>query len=74
MRRGNDCLPGTAPRPFPAEASVDEAVGLIRAYKIRRLPVVADGVAAGILSLGDLAEYEEPGSVLGDISAGEPNN
>jgi CBS domain-containing protein len=57
-----------------AEAPVDEAVGLMRAYKIRRLPVVADGVAVGILSLGDLAEYEEPGSVLGDISAAEPNN
>jgi len=38
------------------------------------LPVVADGGAVGILSLGDLAEYEKPRSISGGISPAEPVN
>lgn len=55
-------------------SSVQEAIELMRRHDIRRLPVVESGRPIGILSLGDLAVSREPGSVLADISAGEPNN
>jgi signal-transduction protein with cAMP-binding, CBS, and nucleotidyltransferase domain len=55
------------------EASVDDAVRLMRERAIRRLPVVEDGRPVGIVSLGDLAVEREPDSTLADISASEPN-
>jgi CBS domain-containing protein len=55
-------------------SSVQEAIELMRRHDIRRLPVVESGRPIGILSLGDLAVSREPGSVLADISAGQPNN
>jgi CBS domain-containing protein len=56
----------------PAEP-VERAVELMRRYAVRRLPVVEDGMPVGIVSLGDLAVERDPGSVLGEISAAEPN-
>ncbi len=53
--------------------TVDNAVNLMRKKGIRRIPVMEDGRALGILSLGDLAVEREPGSVLGKISAQEAN-
>jgi CBS domain-containing protein len=53
--------------------SVEEAVRLMRAHTIRRLPVVEGGQAVGIVSLGDLAVERDPGSVLGEISGAPPN-
>jgi CBS domain-containing protein len=38
-----------------AHDSVEDAVQLMRDHALRRLPVVEDGRAVGILSLGDLA-------------------
>jgi CBS domain-containing protein len=55
------------------DASVEEAVELMRQRAVRRLPVVEDGRPVGIVSLGDLAVEEDPGSALADISAAEPN-
>jgi CBS domain-containing protein len=50
------------------------AVQMMRIRSVRRLPVVEDGVKpVGILSLGDLALRLDPSSVLGDISAAQPN-
>ena len=53
--------------------TIDSAVQLMREKHIRRLPVVEGGKPVGIVSIGDLAVEREPGSVLGDISAAEPN-
>lgn len=53
---------------------VEQAVTLMRSRALRRLPVVEDGRPIGIVSLGDLAVERDPGSVLGRISAAEPNN
>jgi CBS domain-containing protein len=53
--------------------SVETAVHLMREKAIRRLPVVENGQAVGILSLGDLATEQEPDSPLADISAAPPN-
>ena len=52
---------------------VDHAVRLMRDKAIRRIPVVKNGRAIGILSLGDLALERDPFSALGAISAASPN-
>jgi len=53
---------------------VDHAVRLMRDKAIRRIPVVKNGKAVGILSLGDLALERDPFSALGAISAASPNS
>ncbi|MFI1721474.1 CBS domain-containing protein [Streptomyces sp. NPDC020489] len=50
------------------------AAALMRAHAVRRLPVVEDGLPVGMVSLGDLAEAESPGSVLADISRAAPDH
>jgi CBS domain-containing protein len=53
---------------------IDAAAGLMRDAAVRRVPVVDDGRVVGIVSLGDLARREDPGSVLSDISDDPPND
>jgi CBS domain-containing protein len=55
------------------EASVDDALRLMREKDIRRLPVASNGTPLGIVSLGDLAVEREPDSTLADISAASPD-
>ncbi|MDP4511254.1 CBS domain-containing protein [Nonomuraea turcica] len=55
------------------DTSIDQAVQLMRSHAVRRLPVVEDGRAVGIVSLGDLALERDPNSALADISAAEGN-
>jgi CBS domain-containing protein len=55
------------------EATVDDALRLMREKDIRRLPVSKHGRPVGILSLGDLAVEREPDSTLADISAASPD-
>ena len=55
------------------EASVDDALSLMREKDIRRLPVAKNGRPVGIVSLGDLAVEREPDSTLADISAASPD-
>ncbi len=52
--------------------SVEDAIRAMRDQDVRRLPVVEDGDAVGIVSLGDLAVDRDPESVLADISAAPP--
>jgi CBS domain-containing protein len=54
--------------------SIDDAVQVMRANALRRLPIREDGHVVGIVSLGDLAMDRDPRSVLADISAMPPNN
>jgi CBS domain-containing protein len=56
------------------DQDIDEAVRLMREHDVRRLPVVQDGRAVGIVSLGDLAQERDPDSALADISAAPANN
>jgi CBS domain-containing protein len=56
------------------EDRLQYAVELMRDKAIRRVPVVKDGIAVGIVSLGDLALERDPNSALGTISAAAPNN
>src|SRR5918996_2872751 len=53
--------------------SVEHAMRLMRTHAIRRLPVVEEGKAVGIVSLGDLAVERDPNSVLGEISGAPPD-
>jgi len=55
------------------DTSLDQAVHLMRTKAIRRLPVVEDGHAVGILSLGDLALEKDGQSALSDISSAPSN-
>lgn len=57
-----------------ADASVDDAMELMRKRAIRRLPVMDGGAPVGIVSLGDLAEGRDPDSALGRISAAPANH
>src|SRR4051794_37395394 len=53
--------------------SVDDAIRLMSERALRRVPVVVDGEAVGIVSLGDLAVDRDQQSVLGQISSAPPN-
>ena len=50
-------------------SSVQDAIDLMTANALRRVPIVDGGRAIGIVSLGDLAEDRDPESALGRISA-----
>ena len=55
-------------------SSIDDAARIMGDQSLRRVPVVDDGRAVGIVTIGDLAIEREPDSVLGDISAAAPNS
>ncbi len=55
------------------ESPVGAAIAMMKEKAIRRVPVVKDGHAVGIVSLGDLAADREPKSALGKISEAPPN-
>ena len=56
------------------EDDVHNAVEIMKKKAIRRIPVVdGGGKPVGIVSLGDLAQAEDPGSALGGISQAPPN-
>ncbi|MBC3983368.1 CBS domain-containing protein [Streptomyces sp. AC536] len=56
------------------DTTVAEAVYLMRRYAVRRLPVVEDGQPLGMVSMGDLAEQDDPGSALADVSRAAPTD
>jgi CBS domain-containing protein len=53
--------------------TVHDAVRLMRARDVRRLPVVENGRAIGIVSLGDISVETAPSSLLADISTASPD-
>ena len=53
--------------------SIEQAIQLMRQRAVRRLPVVENDRAVGILSIGDLAIERDSDSALADISAAEGN-
>lgn len=55
------------------DSNVGAAIAMMKEKAIRRVPVVKDGLAVGIVSLGDLAAEREPKSALGKISEAPPN-
>jgi CBS domain-containing protein len=57
-----------------ADDTVSSVVRLLRDRAIRRVPVMEDGHAVGIISLGDLARELDPESALAEISAAPAND
>jgi CBS domain-containing protein len=55
------------------DTPLDQAVQLLRSKGVRRLPVVQQGHAVGIVSLGDLAIERDQDSALADVSAARGN-
>jgi CBS domain-containing protein len=55
------------------DASLGDAIQLMRDNKVRRLPVVENDEPVGIVSLGDLAIEADDDSALKEISAAEQN-
>lgn len=68
---GDVCSP--AEHTVTPDASVADAVSMMRKAAVRRLPVVEHGEPVGIVSLGDLAMERDEKSALADISAAKPN-
>jgi len=56
-------------RTLTPDSTVEEAIEIIRADDVRRIPVVQDGRPVGIVSIGDLAIERDEDSALADISA-----
>jgi CBS domain-containing protein len=57
----------------PPTATVRGALNLMKDLNVRRLPVVEDDRAIGVVSLGDLSNQAGAGSALADISAASPD-
>jgi len=53
--------------------AVSAAVVLMRDRAVRRLPVVEDGRLVGMVTIGDIAEDQDPDSALADISRAVPD-
>jgi CBS domain-containing protein len=60
-------------RTLTPDASVDDAIRILREDDVRRVPVVQDGRPVGIVSIGDLAIARDEHSALADISSASPN-
>ena len=57
----------------PPTATVRGALNQMKDLNVRRLPVVEDDRAIGVVSLGDLSSEAGAGSALADISAASPD-
>ena len=55
------------------DTSIEQAVAIMRDKAVRRLPVVENDQAVGIVSIGDLAMERDEQSALADISAAPGN-
>jgi CBS domain-containing protein len=63
-----------APITVSPTATVQEAVDVMRAHDVRRVPVVESDRPIGIVSLADLAMTPQARELLADISTAPPNN
>jgi CBS domain-containing protein len=64
----------TGAKTLAPDASVEDAIKLMRDSAIRRIPIVEDDKAIGIVSLGDLAVDGAGEKALDDISSAPANN
>ena len=62
------------PSTIAPDASVDEALQIMRREDIRRLPVIENDQPVGIVSLGDVSIERDAGDALADISSAPANN
>jgi CBS domain-containing protein len=52
---------------------IEDAIRLIREHAVRRVPVIAEDVLVGIVSISDLVLARDERSALADVSAAPPN-
>ena len=62
------------PVTLTVDQTVEDAIRLVREQDVRRIIVLQDGRAAGVVSLGDLAIERDTDSALADIASEPPNN
>src|SRR3954464_4518226 len=62
------------PVTLTVDQSGDDAIRLVREQNVRRIIVLQDGRAAGIVSLGDLAIERDTDSALADIASEAGDN
>ena len=55
------------------EDDIKYADRLVRERAVRRLPVIADGIPVGVVSIGDLALDQDERSTLSEIPANAPD-
>jgi CBS domain-containing protein len=53
--------------------TTERAAEIMSEFALRRLPVIEDEHIVGIVSIGDLAQAEDPESALAEISSAPPN-
>lgn len=53
---------------------VEQATRLVRERAVRRIPVLADGIPVGVVSIGDLALDEDATSAMSGVSSAPPNS
>ena len=53
---------------------VEQATRLVRERAVRRIPVLADGIPVGVVSIGDLALDKDATSALSGVSSAPPNS
>jgi CBS domain-containing protein len=53
---------------------LEQATRLVRERAVRRIPVLADGIPVGVVSIGDLALDEDATSALSGVSSAPPNS
>jgi CBS domain-containing protein len=53
---------------------LEQATRLVRERAVRRIPVLADGIPVGVVSIGDLALDEDATSAMSGVSSAPPNS
>lgn len=72
MRVGDVC--SCAVVTLPPTATLEDALKVMRERAVRRIPIVAEGRAIGVVSLCDLARSKDPHSTLAQISWAAPSH
>jgi CBS domain-containing protein len=70
-RLGDIC--STEPAVLGPDDDVEQAIRLVRQLAVRRIPVVQDGIAVGVVSVGDLALDKDRSAALSRVGAARPN-
>ncbi|MGI5348017.1 CBS domain-containing protein [Streptomyces sp. CA-250714] len=70
-----NCRSACTPDPVTVtpDTEIGTAVELMRTHAVRRLPVLEGGRLAGMVSIGDLVQEDEPDSTLAHISRAAPD-
>lgn len=53
---------------------LEQASRLVRERAVRRIPILADGIPVGVVSIGDLALDEDATSAMSGVSSAPPNS